>query len=59
MQIMMSDREVEILREALTSYLPELRREVARTEAKDYRHALVEREELLESLLRRLEPADG
>ena len=59
MQITITDHEARILREALTSYLPELRREVARTDAKDYRHALVEREDMLEALLRRLEDQDG
>jgi len=59
MQITITDHEADILRDALTSYLPELRREVARTDAKAYRHALVEREEMLEGLLRRLETERG
>lgn len=54
MQIDVNEHEAAILREALTSYLPELRREIARTEAKEYRHSLFEREQLLENLLGKL-----
>lgn len=54
MDIKLTDREVEILRGLLDDYLPDLRREVARTEQHDLRHLFVERQELVERLLERL-----
>jgi hypothetical protein len=38
----------------LQNYLPDLKRETARTEVKELRHALVLRQELCERLLERL-----
>jgi hypothetical protein len=54
MDITLTDQEVEILRGLLGDYLPDLRREVARTEQHDLRHLFVERQELVERLLARL-----
>lgn len=54
MQITLSDAETEILRDLLLAYLPELEREVARTERHTLRHALVQRQELVERLLEQL-----
>ena len=51
MQIALSAADARILREMLEDYLPALQRESARTEAKEMRHSLVLREELIERLL--------
>jgi hypothetical protein len=59
MQLTLTNDEAMMLREALASYLPELRREVARTESREYRHPLVERERLLERLVDELGRSDG
>ncbi|HEU4643178.1 MAG TPA: hypothetical protein VFS44_12050 [Gemmatimonadaceae bacterium] len=59
MQIALTEREAVVLREALASYLPELRMEIARTEAKEYRHGLFDRERLFERLLAELDRNDG
>jgi hypothetical protein len=57
MHLTLTDQEAEILRGLLRDHLPDLRREVARTEQHELRHALVERQELVERLLGQLEPA--
>lgn len=54
MQLDLTDREAELLKELLRDYLPGLRREVARTEKVTLRHELVEREDLVENLLARI-----
>jgi len=59
MQIDLKDNETSILREMLRDYLPELRREVARTDVKAFRHELVLRQELCERLLSRLDGSAG
>lgn len=59
MRIDLTEREAAILREALASYLPELRMEIARTEAKEYRHGLFDREQLFERLLAEIERDRG
>ena len=62
MELNLTDQEARALQDLLTDCLQELRREVARTEAKDYRHGLVLRQEFIERLLARLEqqiPAHG
>lgn len=54
MQLALTEPETEILRDLLIAYLPELKREVARTERRTLRHALVQRQELVERLLEQL-----
>lgn len=54
MQLDLKSEEAAILRDMLRDYLPEIRREVARTDKKDLRHDLVLRQELCERLLARL-----
>jgi hypothetical protein len=54
MQLVLSEDETAILGELLAAYLPQLRREVARTEQHELRHALVQRQELAERLLEQL-----
>lgn len=56
MQIELTDREARTLHALLRDYLPDLRREIARTEDHDFRHDLVLRQELAERLVGRLEP---
>jgi hypothetical protein len=46
MDLTLSDDEVVTLRGLLQDYLPELKFEVARTELKDFRHILVQRQNL-------------
>ena len=54
MQLTLSTEESVLLRDLLSSYLPELRREVARTEQHDFRHLLVQRLDLAERLVDQL-----
>jgi hypothetical protein len=54
MQLALTESEAEILRDLFLAYLPELQREVARTERHTLRHALVQRQELVERLLEQL-----
>jgi hypothetical protein len=54
MQLTLTEPETEILRDLLLAYLPDLEREVARTERPTLRHALVQRQELVERLLEQL-----
>jgi hypothetical protein len=54
MELSLTDDDARILQDLLSDCLQELRREVARTEAKDYRHGLVLRQEVIERLLARL-----
>jgi hypothetical protein len=54
MQLELNDEEARTLRAMLDSYLPDLKREVARTDAHDYRHELVMRQELCERLIAQL-----
>jgi hypothetical protein len=54
MQLILSDDETAILRDTLADYLPALRREVARTEQHDFRHLLVQRQDLVERLVDQL-----
>ena len=54
MQLNLTDRETEVLRRLLQDYLPDLRREVARTEERTFRHEMVERQDMVERLLEQL-----
>jgi hypothetical protein len=58
MQIDLSEAEWHTLRQVLEDYLPQLRREVVRTDAAEFRHELVRREEVCEHLLDLLEQAE-
>jgi hypothetical protein len=53
-RIELTDEECRLLREALTIYLTEFRREIAGTENPDFRDALEQRETVLSRLLERL-----
>jgi hypothetical protein len=55
MMLDLTQEDSLMLREVLQNYLPDLKREVARTEVKTLRHELVQRQELCERLLERLE----
>jgi hypothetical protein len=55
MELILSDDDARTLRDVLSDHLRDLRLEVARTEAKDFRHALVLRQELVERVLTQLE----
>jgi hypothetical protein len=57
MQVTLTDDETLLLHDLLHDYLPDLKREVARTEQHELRHLYVERQELVERLLGQLEPA--
>lgn len=57
MHLTLTDHETELLRGLLQDYLPALQREVARTERRDLRHVLVERQDLVERLLKELAPS--
>ena len=54
MQITLSNEEAGILRETLTIYLADLRREIVHTDSHDFRDELRARERLLERLLAEL-----
>jgi hypothetical protein len=56
MQLTLTNREVEILHDLLHDYLPELKREVARTDQHELRHLFVERQELVERILAQVTP---
>ena len=50
-QLELNDEENTVLLEALHVYLKEFRREVARTEDRDYRRALHAKQDVLERLV--------
>lgn len=54
MQLNLNDRDTELLRGLLHDYLPDLRREVARTEERSFRHEMVERQDMVERLIEQL-----
>ena len=54
MNLDLTDEDARMLRELLQDYLPEIKREVARTDVKTLRHELVLRQEMVERLLDRL-----
>jgi hypothetical protein len=51
MQLQLTDQEAHDLHDLLNDYLPTLRREVARTDSKEFRHLLVQRLDLVERLV--------
>ena len=51
MNLQLSDKDARTLQAYLRDALPTLRREVARTDQREVRHLLAEREELCEQLL--------
>jgi hypothetical protein len=53
---MLSDAERAALKESLELYLIDLRRQTAATEARQMQHALAQRQEHLEAILKRLQP---
>jgi len=60
MRFELSPEEERVFRTLLHDYLPDLRREVARTDAREFRRELQKRQDLLERLLTDLgEPVSG
>jgi hypothetical protein len=59
MQISLTNDEAHTLRRLLHDYLPDLRREVARTEAREFRHELSHRQDVCERVLQMLEESDA
>jgi hypothetical protein len=57
MHVDLSSDEADTLKGLLRDCLPDLRREIARTEQREFRHQLVVREELCETLNARLDKA--
>jgi hypothetical protein len=55
MQLLLSDEEAVLLRGLLSDYLPELRREVARTEQRELRHLMAQRQDLVERIIEQLD----
>ena len=55
--IELTGRDAAMLREALLIYCAGLRKEIAHTDARDFRRGLMERLELLEAVVSRLELA--
>jgi hypothetical protein len=55
MQLTLSEREADLLCGLLQDHLPDLQREAARTEQHDLRHLLIERQEVVQRLLKMLE----
>jgi hypothetical protein len=55
MNLQLTPADAELLHEMLTQYLRELRREIARTEHKEFRAELRQRESLLDRLVTELE----
>ena len=55
MELIFSDDDARTLRDVLSDHLRDLRLEVARTEAKDFRHVMLLRQELVERVLAQIE----
>jgi hypothetical protein len=54
MQLTLTPEDAQLLRDLLHDYLPTLQFEAARTEAKEFRHHLILRQNLVERLLAEL-----
>ena len=54
MHLTLTPEEARLLRDLLHDYLPTLQFEAARTEAKEFRHQLILRQNLIERLLAEL-----
>lgn len=57
MQLQLTDHDARALYDLLRDSLPALQRETVRTDSKEYRHRLLEREALIERVLAELAPA--
>ena len=57
MHLELTDDEARTLRAMLHDYLPALKMEVARTDAREFRHEMVKRQEVCERLLGLLDSA--
>lgn len=56
-RVQFTPREEEELLQMLERYLPDLEREIADTDSKEFRHALQEREALMKDFIKRLKSA--
>ena len=54
MELILNDDDARTLHDLLSDHLHDLRLEVARTEAKEFRHVMLMRQELVERLLAQL-----
>jgi hypothetical protein len=59
MKLDLTQEDAQRLGQLIQDYLPDLQREMARTDEKSLRHELVLREELCERLVAKLKAADG
>lgn len=57
MRLELTNEDARTLRALLHDYLPTLRNEVARTEARDFRHEMIRRQEVCERVLAELADA--
>jgi hypothetical protein len=55
MHVDLTAEEAATLKELLTDCIPDLKREIARADDRHFRHQLVQREELCERLISRLD----
>jgi hypothetical protein len=59
MQLNLTNDEAHVLRALLHDYLPSLRLEAARTDAREMRHELVRRQDVCERVLELLEQSNA
>jgi hypothetical protein len=59
MQLNLSASEASVLREVLTSHLASLRVEIGRSDHREYREMLRERDEVLERIVAQLGPDEA